>query len=35
MKIDRFKVSNAVTRVRVATIDDADDLAKIAEHTFR
>ena len=35
MKIDRFRVSNAVTRVRVATIDDADDLAKIAEHTFR
>ena len=35
MKIDRFKVSNAVTRVRVATIDDADDLAKIAEKTFR
>ncbi|MDG1115279.1 MAG: hypothetical protein P8N63_16045, partial [Pseudomonadales bacterium] len=35
MKIDQSRASKAVTRVRVATIDDADDLAKIAEQTFR
>ena len=35
MNFDRSKASKAITRVRVATIDDVDDLAKIAEKTFR
>jgi ribosomal protein S18 acetylase RimI-like enzyme len=35
MEIDQSKAFNAPTCVRVATIDDAADLAKIAEKTFR